>query len=56
MTIDMQDNHEISNPNIICPRTTWTEQLKAMAEAGDDRLVDPPVATQWEEEEWEWAD
>lgn len=37
-------------------RHNWDELFKAMAEAGDDRLVDGEeyVPTTWDEEEWEW--
>ena len=36
------------------PRQGWDEQFRAMAERGDDPLLDEPVATQWDEAEWEW--
>ena len=41
-------------------RHNWEDQFKAMAERGDDRLLDgdapiPTVwPTVWDEEEWEW--
>ncbi len=37
-------------------RQGWNAQFQAMAEAGDDRLLDaePLVLTAWESEEWEW--
>ena len=37
-------------------RHNWEEQFKAMAERGDDRLLDGDVLipTVWDEEEWEW--
>ena len=36
------------------PRAGWDEQLRAMAERGDDRLLDEPAATQWDTSEWQW--
>ncbi|RME79095.1 MAG: AbrB/MazE/SpoVT family DNA-binding domain-containing protein [Chloroflexi bacterium] len=38
------------------PRQEWDEAFKAMAEAGDDQLLDsePLTLTEWEEGEWEW--
>jgi antitoxin MazE len=38
------------------PRRQWDESFKAMAEAGDDQLLDdePLTLTEWEEREWEW--
>jgi len=36
------------------PRDGWEEQFRAMAEHGDDKLLDEPVATQWDAGEWKW--
>ena len=38
------------------PRAGWAESFKAMAEAGDDALIDGPLPslTKFDEEEWEW--
>ena len=36
------------------PRYDWDEQFRVMAEQGDDRLLDEPVATQWDTSEWTW--
>jgi antitoxin MazE len=38
------------------PRQRWEEYFKAMAEAGDDQLLDdePFLLSDWEESEWEW--
>ena len=38
------------------PRQQWDEYFEAMAEAGDDQLLDdaPLALTEWEESEWEW--
>ncbi len=38
------------------PREGWDEQFTAMAERGDDRLLDPEAAQPgaWDVDEWEW--
>lgn len=36
------------------PRQGWGEAFRSMAERGDDRLLDEPVATKWDREEWDW--
>jgi antitoxin MazE len=36
------------------PRQGWRAQFASMAEQGDDRLLDPVEATQWDEQEWTW--
>jgi antitoxin MazE len=36
------------------PREGWAEAFKAMAEAGEDQLLDPESPTEWDETEWEW--
>ncbi len=36
------------------PRHDWDERFHAMAELGDDRLLDEPVATRWDTSEWTW--
>lgn len=35
-------------------RSGWSDAFKAMAEAGDDKLLDPGTPTTFDEEEWEW--
>ena len=36
-------------------RFRWKEQFEAMAESGDDKLLDNElIPTAWDEEEWEW--
>ena len=35
-------------------RAGWAEAAKLMRARDDDRLIDPPVATRFDEEEWEW--
>jgi antitoxin MazE len=36
------------------PRAGWEEQFRAMAERGDDRLLDEAAPTTWDATEWEW--
>jgi antitoxin MazE len=38
------------------PRHRWTEAFRAMAERGDDRLLDkgPTNQSDWDQDEWEW--
>jgi len=36
------------------PRQGWEDRFAAMAEQGDDRLLDETSTTQWDEEEWTW--
>ena len=38
------------------PRFGWDQQFQAMAEAGDDQLLDEEAMslTEWDEAEWEW--
>jgi len=36
------------------PRQGWAEEARRMHERGDDRLLDEPIPTHFDEEEWEW--
>lgn len=38
------------------PRDGWSSAFRAMAEIGDDALLDASTApsTSWDDEEWEW--
>lgn len=37
------------------PRANWDEQFRAMAERGDDALLDDVATTPtWDDEEWAW--
>ncbi len=38
------------------PRQGWEEQFEAMAQHGDDKLLDGEVLnlTSWDTDEWEW--
>jgi antitoxin MazE len=35
-------------------RAGWAEAARAMHERGEDGLLDPPTATRFDAEEWEW--
>lgn len=41
--------------NAQLPRENWDLAFQAMAEQGDDRLLDAPTVTAWEEGEWHWS-
>ncbi len=36
------------------PRYGWDKQFRAMAQHGDDRLLNDPTPTQWDTHEWQW--
>jgi len=36
-------------------RQNWDLAFQAMAEQGDDRLLDGLTVTEWEEGEWDWS-
>ena len=36
------------------PRDGWVDAARRLRERGKDRLVDPPVSTRFDEEEWKW--
>ena len=36
------------------PRGDWETRFREMAANGDDALLDAPVSTKWDNEEWEW--
>ncbi len=36
------------------PRQGWEAAFQAMASRGDDRLLDQPTSTRWDQEEWGW--
>jgi len=51
--ISVQRNHLIVRP-ASRPRDHWDEQFRAMAERGDDQLLDTPTPTEWDRDEWQW--
>ena len=36
------------------PRAGWADAARAMHAEGDDRLLDPPTNTGFDDEEWQW--
>jgi antitoxin MazE len=36
------------------PRAGWAEAAKRMRARDDDRLLDPPTSTRFDDEEWKW--
>jgi antitoxin MazE len=36
------------------PRSGWADAAKKMRQTDDDRLLDPPAVTHFDEGEWEW--
>jgi antitoxin MazE len=36
------------------PRAGWAAAAAGMRAAGEDRLLDPPTTTQFDEREWKW--
>jgi antitoxin MazE len=53
--LEVQQDRIVIHP-VRRPRQGWEEQFSAMAEQGDDRLLDAEVSslTRWDEDEWEW--
>jgi len=54
--LEVKDKQLIIRPSKR-PRENWDDAFRAMAENGDDQLLDAEsLATQnrWDEEEWEW--
>lgn len=36
------------------PRSGWSEAARMLRERGEDYLVEPPLSTHFDDEEWEW--
>jgi len=51
--IAVQRGHLVIRP-VSHPRQGWEEQFRAMAEHGDDQLLDKPVPTKWDRSDWVW--
>ena len=53
--LEIEKNKIVIRP-ISNPRIGWDNAFKAMAEKGDDALVDGEtgVLNSWEEKEWQW--
>ena len=35
-------------------RSGWADAARQMRQRGEDRLLDPPTPTRFDEKEWEW--
>lgn len=42
----------VPSPN--SPRAGWADAAQRMHERVDDKLVDPPISTHFDDTEWEW--
>ena len=53
--LELQQDQIVVRPAVHV-RHRWEEAFEAMAERGDDDLLDSdlPVPTTWDEEEWKW--
>jgi antitoxin MazE len=53
--LETQDNQIIIR-SVTYPRQGWDEAFRAMAERGDDQLLDDDLIghPKWDQEEWEW--
>lgn len=40
--------------NATAPRAGWAQAAALARKRGEDTLLDPPDATRFDEEEWEW--
>ncbi len=36
------------------PRSGWAEAAKQMSQRGEDQMLDSPMPTRFDEEEWQW--
>jgi antitoxin MazE len=50
------EENQIVIRSALPPRHGWQEAFRAMADEGDDKLIDGDslLVTTWDEEEWEW--
>ena len=53
--LEVKDREILIRP-VSKPRQDWAQKFKAMAEKGDDKLLDSSSIdqTSWDKEEWEW--
>ena len=51
--LDVTDGQLIVHP-AKRPREGWEDSFRLMAESGDDKLLDAPVATRWDKSSWRW--
>ena len=55
VAIEAEGNCLVIRP-ALRPREGWDEAFRAMAQAGDDKLLDGDLVStsKWDEDEWEW--
>ena len=53
--LEIEKNQIVIRP-ISNPRVGWDDAFKAMADKGDDALIDgeTSIPNSWDEEEWQW--
>ena len=39
---------------LVTPRSGWAEAAKQLRERREDRLLNPPTQTDFDEQEWKW--
>ncbi len=47
-------DHKLVIKSMKHPRQNWESAFMAMADSGDDKILDSTSLTEWDEEEWEW--
>lgn len=54
--VEAQPDQLLIRPVTALVRQGWEAQFQAMAERGDDQLLDAELVSgsQWDEDEWEW--
>jgi antitoxin MazE len=53
--LEVRDRQIVIRP-VAKPRQGWAQKFRAMAERGDDKLLDADAVgqTSWDKEEWQW--
>jgi len=51
--LEVRDGEIVISPADL-PRRGWAEAAQALAACGGDRLLDEPVPTSFDQDEWEW--
>jgi antitoxin MazE len=51
--LDVRDGAIVIEPAATL-RSGWAAAAKSMRQHGEDRLLDPPTPTNFDEKEWEW--
>lgn len=53
--LEVEQNQIIIRP-VLNPRAGWDDAFKAMADRGDDTIIDEAenISHSWDEDEWQW--